>query len=143
VRQKGVFICKGGALVPQTDREREMVSKLKEGERVMVSVQRARYPEHHRLVFAVLSRLAKATGRTTETILLHLKAETGYVDLVQLPDGRILGNPQSIAFENMGQDEFQAWWKEAEQIIKEQYLPALPNVQYEEIRDILIGDKAA
>jgi len=120
-----------------------MVSKLKEGERVMVSVQRARYPEHHRLVFAVLSRLAKATGRTTETILLHLKAETGYVDLVQLPDGRILGNPQSIAFENMGQDEFQAWWKEAEQIIKEQYLPALPNVQYEEIRDILIGDKAA
>lgn len=141
--RRGLFTLTSGTLVPVGDHSRALLNGVKDGDCVMVQIRRARYPEHHRLAFAVFHRLAEATGMTIEAIVLWLKWETGHCDLVRLPNGRTMASPKSISFENMDQTEFQTWWNTALEIIKDKMLHKLPAKQFREIRDLIAGDRKA
>jgi hypothetical protein len=113
--------------------------KLKEGDVVLIKVRRPRYPEHNALAHVVMKKLADATGHSPEAIKMWLKCRTGRVDLVRLPDGKLLPHEQPMDFESMPQDEYQQWWDEAVEVIKEEMFEKLPQQTFEEIRDIIAG----
>lgn len=137
--RRGVFLYADGALMPVGDHARSLLDGLKNGERVMINIRRARWIEHHRLAFAVFQRLAQATGFSIKAILLWLKWQTGHCDWVRLPDGRIVPEAGSISFENMDQSEFQAWWDEALEHIKQTMLKRITAREFREIRQIIDG----
>lgn len=135
--RRGVFQYSDGALTPVGDHAHSLLAGIRQGERVMISIRRARWPEHHRLAFAVFQRLAEASGFTVNAILLWLKWQTGYCDWLRLPNGRVVPNPRSISFESMDQSEFQAWWDEALEHIKETMFKRLTAREFREIQQIV------
>lgn len=139
MRTKAVFVRQGDVLAPAHEEGRNIVGRLKEGERVLLHVDRVRYPDHHRLVFAVFGELSKATGIPVDTIILWLKWETGLVDVVRLPNKKVIAEARSISWESMGQDEFQEWWNDALMVIKEKILPKVPRRNFEQIRSMITG----
>lgn len=136
---KGIFTCGKGALLPTDERARAIVDKLKVGQKVLMEVDCARYPEHHRLAFAVFQKIADATGYPVEAVILDLKRFTGYADYVMTPSGKTFLCPRSLKFSAMNQDRFQQWWNDALEVIKERILPDLPQREFEEIRSIIVG----
>ena len=140
MRAKAVFVRRGDVLVPAHDEGRAIISRLKEGERVLLHVDRVRYPDHHRLAFAVFQELADAMGMPVDKVVLWLKWETGLVDVVLLPNKKVIAEARSISWEAMGQDEFQEWWNEALTVIKEKMLPEVDRRHFEKIRDIIVGE---
>ncbi len=139
---KGVFTAGKNALLPNDTRAHEIMHQLKPGDRVLMTVHRARNPEHNALAHVVFQRIADAIGKPMEVVKLWLKWETGRVDLVELPTGKHIPNPRSFKFESMGQDEFQAFWDEAWPIIAEKVLPNLPRETFEELRAIVAREAA-
>lgn len=142
---KTLFIRKGrsGTLHPVGEDATRVMKSIKPDEKVLVTVHRARYPEHHRLVMAVVSKIAEAMGVAHNVILLWLKWETGLIDIVELPNGMRCHDPRSISFESMGQDEFQEWWNDALIVIKEKMLPKLNAREFRQVRDIITGERKA
>lgn len=140
---KGIFTAGSQALIAHDARARDIMLRLQPGDRVLVKVHKARNPEHHRLAFAVLSRISEASGVPAEAILYYLKEQTGKVDIVRLPNGRHVPCPKSIRFESMPQDEFQAFWNEAWLIISERLLPGIPEKDFNEIRAIVAGNSSS
>ena len=137
MRAKGVFRVVAGQLWPSDARAKEIMDELKTGQHVLVHLHRARWPEHHRLAFAVFSKIAEAKGVPVDTIVLWLKWELGWVDIVRLPNGKHIPSPRSIAWESMSQDEFATWWREAWVVLSEKIMPGLPAELFEEIRAIV------
>ena len=142
MEETGTFSVGKGVLLPLDDLARTLVGKLKVGDRVLVKMHRPRNPDHHRLAFAVLQKIAAAKGETVETILTWLKVATGRVDFVLLPSGKTVACPRSISFSAMSQGEFSRFWKEALPLITEHILPGLPEPEYEELRAMIAGDAA-
>ena len=100
----------------------EIVQKLRGGrpERmVLLDARRSRNPKYHRLVFAMakctLDNMSGPWAQMYErdpngTSLRFIKAvmhEIGIVDIMPNLDGTFRTEAQSIAFENMDEDEFQ------------------------------------
>jgi hypothetical protein len=139
MESRGIFTVGKNALIPGDARARDIMAGVSVGDRVLVKLHRPRYIEHHRLAYAVFQRIADAIGQPVDNVVLALKFHTGHVDLVKLPDGRHIAAPRSLNFASLSQDEFQSWWREALEIIKETILPGLPQREYEEIREIIAG----
>jgi Protein of unknown function (DUF1367) len=143
MKAKGVFTAiKHNGFIPYDDRAHEILNRMKEGDRVLLTIHRARNPEHNALAHVVFQKIAESIGQPSDVVKLWIKWELGYVDLVCLPSGRHLPVPRSISFAQMGQDEFQKFWDEAWVVIGEKILPQLPQKIFEEIRAI-VGRKAA
>jgi hypothetical protein len=140
---KGLFTVGKNVMLPMDTRARDIMATLKPGDRVLVKVHRARNPEHNALAHVVFDRIAKATGHSIDEVKLFLKAATGRVDFVRLPNGKVIAAPRSLKFESMSQDEFQQFWDECLPIICEQILPDLPKREFEELREIIAGKLAA
>lgn len=140
MRAKGIFKAEPPVrFVPMDERALEILEALKDGDKVLMWVHKARYPEHHQLAWAVFQKIADATGQTAENIALWLKLETGRFDYVQLLDGRVVEAPHSLKFESMSQDDFQSFWNDALEIIKEKIFPKVGDDVFNELRDIVSG----
>lgn len=135
-----IFSVTKNALLPLDDRARELMAKLKLGDKVLVKVHRPRYIEHHRLTMSVLNKIADAKGVPVETLLTWLQVAMGRVDFVKLPNGKVVASRQSIAFASMDQTEFQRWWDEAWRLISEHILPGVDQKVFDEITGI-VGEK--
>lgn len=142
MQAKGVFSVSNNALIPVDERAREIMAGRKIGDKVLVHVHAARWPEHHRMAWAVFSLIGAAKGVPPEKVLLWLKVATGRVDFEKLPNGKVIPLPQSINFESMSQDEFQRFWDDCWSVITEQLLPDLPEHEYEQIRTIVAREAA-
>jgi hypothetical protein len=141
VKQKGVFDAIGGdALHPVDKRANEIINEMGD-KKALVWVHTARYPEHHRFAFAVMQKIADAIGVPVETVLLSLKYETGRFDYVQLVDGGIVEHPHSIAFESMDQADFQKFWDDVLEVLKDRWMPKLAEDVFVEIRDMIAGER--
>ncbi len=139
MKSKGVFVVTMDGLYPQDTRAQLICSTLEIGSRVLVNVHKARWPDHHRLAWAVLSKIGDAVGLPAEAILLWLKHETGRCDIIEFPDGKLMPHPQSINFESMSQTDFQQFWKDATVVIQEKIMHRLPPDVFDEVRAMFIG----
>lgn len=150
MKQKGLFRACHDPLVfglpfltPIDKRARNILAELAPDKKALVWVHTARYAEHHKFAFAVLQKIANACGVPVEVVLLSLKHETGRFDYVQLMDGRVIENPHSIAFESMDQADFQKFWNDALEVIKDKWLGKINADDYEEIRTMIAGKAGA
>lgn len=136
---KGLFTNAGGSLIPVDGRAREIVHQLKFGDKVLVQVRRPRNPEHNAIAHMVFRYIGQARGVPEDIVKLWLKRECGLIDVVKLPNGKRVPDVKSVAFESMTQDEFQAFWNDALEVIKAEILPDLPEREYEKIREMIAG----
>ena len=148
MKAKGIFIGRdlaadgGLCLAPEDERAREIARELVNSDKkALVWVHTARYPEHHRFAFAVMQKIADAIGVPVETVLLSLKYETGRFDYIQLVDGGIVENPHSIAFESMDQADFQKFWDDVLEVLKDRWMPKMAEDVFAEIRDMITGER--
>lgn len=139
----GLFQVGKNALLPLHERAQNIMAHLTVGDKVLVKVHKARNPEHNALAHAVIAKIAQAIGKSPEVVKLWLKWECGWVDLVKMPNGKTIAAPRSLAFESMSQDEFQRWWNEALEVVKEKVLPNISKQDFEEIRAMIAGKDAA
>lgn len=123
--------------VPVSTAAREFHAKTKLGQTVDLRGRRPRNPAHHRKLFALLGLLVdnREEFGSTEDALLGLKAVLGYGEWKKLhPKAeREVFVPSSIAFENMGQDEFNDFYELAVAAVKRWWLP----VNDDELREAL------
>lgn len=113
--------------IPVSQSAREFHAKTKLGQTVDLRGRRPRNPGHHRKLFALLGLLAdnREEFTSTDDALLGLKAVLGYGEWKRLhPKAeREVFVPSSIAFENMGQDEFEAFYELAIAAVQRWWLP--------------------
>jgi hypothetical protein len=109
----------GGLLYPAEDKAAEILRRIPPRMPIAVRVLRHRSPEQTALYWRCLERVVEATGRwrTPEELHLALKVATGRVDVVRLLDGRRVLVPESIAFDQMTQDEASAYFDAALRVV--------------------------
>lgn len=109
----------GGALWPEDEKSAEMIRKIPRHASVPVRLLRDRNHESLALYWRVLERVVAATGRwhCAEELHLALKIATGRISEIQLVTGRRVLVPESVAFDQMSQDEFQRYFDAAMRVI--------------------------
>lgn len=115
-----------------------LLCDLPQGKRLRVKITQDRSGPHHRLFFAMLSMVAKGCGRDAEELLDIIKIETGHVRKVKA-NRRTYEFPASIAWHNMDQRKFNAFFEVACQVIEEEVglkQPALMAELREQFPDI-------
>ncbi len=126
-----------GGFIPVTVDAKAFHSRTKLGQVVELKGRRPRNPAHHRKLFALLGLLADNRDEfsSAEDALLGLKAVLGHGEWKKLhPKAeREVFVPSSIAFENMAQDEFEAFYEQAIAAVKRWWLP----VSDDELREAL------
>jgi sulfatase maturation enzyme AslB (radical SAM superfamily) len=144
MKAKGFFTVDDDLRLVASDTDapaQEIKRKLKSGDRLLISLQRPRNPDHHRMAFAVFNEIAEATGETVEKIYNELKFLLGRFDWIMVKDKngkeRAACVLQSISFESMNQDEFQKFWRDAWVIITERYFPGVPQKNIDHILQIV------
>ena len=117
--------------VPVSTAAREFHAKTKIGQRVELKGRRPRNAAHHRKLFALLALLADNRDEisSADDALLGLKAVLGYGSwkLLHPKAEREVFVPDSIAFENMAQDEFEAFYEQAIAAVRRWWLPVADN----------------
>ncbi len=119
------LISAQGALIPKSDLARHKLAK-RAGESVLMPLpKRSRSLPYHRRAWAMLNAAvdAGAPFATAEALLVALKVRLGLYDLVvDAVIGRVIYMPKSTDFSSMGQDEFQAFFDRAIDLICRDYL---------------------
>lgn len=123
--------------VPASEAAREFHAKTKLGQVVDLRGRRPRNPGHHRKLFALLGLLADNRDEfaNTDDALLGLKAVLGHGVWKRLhPKAeREVFVPDSIAYENMSQDEFNDFYEAAIAAVRRWWLP----VEDSELREAI------
>jgi len=131
------FVKSPAGFVPKSQAAREFHSKTKLGQVVELKGRRPRNPAHHRKLFALLGLLAdnREEFANTDDALLGLKAVLGHGTWKKLhPKAeREVFVPDSIAFENMAQEEFEAFYEQAIIAVRRWWLP----VNDDELREAI------
>ena len=116
---------------PVSQAAREFHAKTKLGQVVEMKSRRPRNPGHHRKLFALLSLLVDNTEEfeTTKDALIGLKAVLGHGVWKKLHKRaeREVFIPDSIAYENLPQDEFEVFYDAAIAAIRRWWLPVADN----------------
>lgn len=117
------FIRRGNYLVPEMEYDLHALDGVAQGQRVRLEVKEWRNLDRHRAYWATLHDVIDATDCALSPERLHevLKLETGAVDLIRLPNGMTVAIPGSISFDKMGEDEFVAFFKRAEEWLASTY----------------------
>ena len=106
---------RNGRIVPASAFDAEILDGLAEGDQLDATKRTVRSTDQHRLYWAVLSAVVKATGRWPTAEHLHeaLKLDLGFVT-VRL---NLIGKPyiatDSTGFDEMTQPEFQNYFDQA------------------------------
>lgn len=132
------MVREGGHLVPRDPYSYDVVVSLTPGRDVFVDVRQARNPKQHKLLFALLHKVAQndPKGRTVEVLLQDLKIAAGMVRPVIKTIRGPRGQPrvetflvvQSIAFASMSQADFKPVLEKFLQLLADDVLGgACPN----------------
>lgn len=113
VEKHGAVLCAANTAAAKA------FNRIEDGDRVAIRMVAKRSVAQNAMYWNCLERVIEATGkwRTTEELHLALKVATGHVDIVQLINGRRVIIPESTAFDQMSQDEAQAYYDAALKII--------------------------
>lgn len=116
--------------VPMSNAAREFHSKTKVGQTVELKGRRPRNPRHHAKLFALLGLVVDNTElfANTDDALVGLKAITGLGRWEQIKGtSKEIFYPDSIAFDAMGQDEFETFYDAALAAVRRWWLPVNDN----------------
>lgn len=97
-----------------------------DGELVEFELLHPRDMAEHRRIFMTISELAKALGRSSETVRAELLYATGNFRII----GELTGSMPVIAVASMARrsmrcDELRAFWDDAREVIRQQLLPQI------------------
>ena len=124
---------------------RRRLESMGVGEYLRIEASKPRNGPHHRKLFALLTLVSEnsETYDTTEKALVAVKLVTGYCDPFVNPLTGELGQvPQSIAYESMDQDVFDAFYNAAIDGILAHILPHLPRDKFDRLLDMIIREWA-
>ena len=137
---------KGLTLVPADRLAEEDLQALPIGKQLLVEVRKPRSLQHHRLLFALLRKVAESTPTplSENALLSWVKVRTGYVEMVPLGFGKSYAAPASIAFGNMDQGEFGLFFDRVVELICAEIVPGLGKPELlAEIQEMLGERRAA
>lgn len=120
-----VMRCSGKALVPTDAFGEEAMAKIN-GKEVLVWTKRARNPRHHRKAMAMIHLIFKNQSKfgTVDQLLTYLKLRTGHFDSY-IVDGKPVVVARSIAFDALGQDEFESLYDRLLDVVVTEIVPGL------------------
>lgn len=116
-------IAQGDKLIGEMQMDRDRLQEIPRGHRVIVEVRPSgRNLDRHRFYFGFLRKVIEATACAPNTQALHtaIKMRTGYTEDV-IMEGFIVKTPASIAFNEMGEDEFMQFLATAIEFIARTY----------------------
>ena len=120
------ILCRriGGALWPENEKSAEAIRKIPRYTSVSVRILRERNHEQLALYWRVLDRVVEATGRwrCSEELHLALKIATGRISDIHLINGRKVLVPESVAFDQMNQEEFTRYFDAAMRVLCEEVM---------------------
>ncbi len=115
---------------------------MKEGSWLRIEWARPRNPKHHRKLFALLHLIVEnsETYDTIEKALVAVKLMAGYCDVHVCPKtNKFVQIPKSIAFESMGQDEFEVFYSAALDGVLKYVLPHIDSARADQLLDMIIS----
>lgn len=123
----------------------EALRKLKFGDVVSVEVKKPRNGKHHRLYWALISKVWENQERYETPELLHtaIKLAAGHYDVLQMPSGAEYRIPKSTSFEDMDQVEFSAYYDRVCDLIARHFLPGVSIDALKAEVESMIGARAA
>jgi hypothetical protein len=130
-----------GGLKPADDAGEEVMRKISMGAFVMCEVKRSRNINHHRLYFALVTKVFQNQERyeTVEQLHSALKLAAGIYEPLKMPNGDVHKIPGSIKFEKMDQLEFSAFYDRVCDLIAKHFLPGVTSVELKAEVEQMIG----
>lgn len=109
-------------LLPDDERATEALRGIKIGQTVAVEVTRPRNIQHHRLYWAMCTKIGNALDVAPENISDVLKLRTGHFVVVHTKAGPV-HLPRSISFAAMDQAAFREFFERCAKVISMEWLP--------------------
>jgi hypothetical protein len=132
-----------GSLRPADEAGAEVLRKIANGKFVTVEVKQSRNLQHHRLFWALMTtvwnNLEHDRYPTVEDFAGAVKICLGLRTRIELPNGTIGFIPGSIAFHNMDQVAFSAFYDRVCDLIAEHFLPGVSSDELRREVEIMIG----
>lgn len=105
------------------------IASIRNGTPVTLELKRARNVNHHRLYWALISKvhenLDHARYPSTEFLSDAIKVSVGHCTPFEMANGSIAMIPKSISFAKLSQDEFSAFFNRVVAVVTERILPGL------------------
>lgn len=121
----------------------EALSKIKNNDLVQVEIKRPRNIQHHRLYFALISKVWENMDHerypSPDDLHAAVKIAAGIRTRIVLPDGTQGFIPGSIAFHKMDQDQFSAFYERACDLIAQHFLPGVTSAELKAEVQQMIG----
>lgn len=120
---------------------RRRLETMKPGTWLRIEATSPRNGKHHRKFMALLNLIAEnsETYNTVEKALVAVKLCVGHFEPAIHPaTGELIQVPKSIAFESMGQDEFDVFYSAALDAVLQHILPQLDKEKAEHLMDMII-----
>lgn len=140
-----LMVRQGGKLLPADSLAEEDLMAFSDRKPVLVEARHPRSPQHHRLLFALLRKVARSTPTplSEDALRQWILVRTGHVDILPLGFGKLYEAPKSMAFRNMDQREFRDLFDAAVKLIMEEVAPGLPDSFADEFLAMLEKPEAA
>lgn len=146
--------CVGNSIVPLDDLAAKELARFPQRKPLKCKITQARSLPQHRLYWALLEKTVEnfpedpfGVAEPLDADALHewVKIETGYTISVRDRQGRVTLVPRSIAFDEMDQPTFKAFFDRVKLLIEERFFPGIDSPAFEaEIRAMLAPiDRAA
>ena len=140
---KFLAIKKLSALYPVDASGEAIMRSIKQGEIVEISLRRPRNVQHHRLFWALMTlvweNIENTEYPTVEDLVTRVKIETGHRHRIEFEGGLVAFVPKSIAFHNMSQDEFSAFFERVCDWIAVNVLPGVTKEDLQQEIETMTG----
>jgi hypothetical protein len=132
-----------GGLRPADQAGHEALTKIGQGETVMVEVKKPRNARHHRMFWALMTLVWEQMDQerypSVEDFVAAIKIAAGHRTRIELPNGVVGFIPRSIAFHKMDQTEFSAFYERVCDLIAKHFLPGVTSDELKAEVEIMIG----
>ncbi len=138
------LIVKKLAALYSVDASGEAIMRsIKQGEIVEISLRRPRNVQHHRLFWALMTlvweNIDNTEYPTVEDLVTRVKIATGHRQRIEFGGGLVAFVPKSIAFHQMSQDEFNAFFERVCDWVVENVLPGVTKEDLRQEIELMVG----
>ena len=132
-----------GVLRPVDDQGEEALRGIKQGTIVEIEVRAKRRIRHHRLYWALVSKVWENISHddfpTAENLSDTVKLCVGVREQLIMPDGEVSYKPGSIAFHKMDQIEFNAFYDRVCNLLISRFLPGVTDAELKHEVELMVG----